>query len=141
MSVRRIRITQQAMLIVVGLVFDNYEGGMRSAYVWRQMACDNIYVTESECYSLVGVFGDIHQLVLRGRTFAFDEERRDRPIKITTDDFINRFGDIVLADYRVKIGGIAQMANISVEREFSIFREKMECKKAIGETGTTSADD
>lgn len=64
-----------------------------------------------------------------GRTSVLDEERPGRPIKVTTEEMVNKIHDIVLADHRVKIREIAEIANISTERVHNILREKLGMRK------------
>ena len=52
----------------------------------------------------------------RGLTSVFDEECPGRPIEVTTEDMVKKIHDIVLADRRVKIREIADIADISTER-------------------------
>ena len=60
-----------------------------------------------------------------GRTSVFDEERPGRPIKVTTEDMINKIHDIVLADRRVKIREIGDIVHISYERIQNILHKKL----------------
>ncbi|XP_063909864.1 histone-lysine N-methyltransferase SETMAR-like [Zophobas morio] len=61
----------------------------------------------------------------RGRTSVLDEERPGRPIKVTTEEMVNKIHDIVLADRQVKIREIAEIPNISTERVHNILQEKL----------------
>ena len=61
----------------------------------------------------------------RGRTSIFDEERPGHPIKVTTEDMVNKIHDIVLADRRVKIREIANIVKISTERIQNVLHETL----------------
>lgn len=59
----------------------------------------------------------------------FDEERPGHPIKVTTEDVVQKIHDIVLGDHRLKIREITDIADISIERIQNILHGKLDMRK------------
>lgn len=65
----------------------------------------------------------------RGRTSVFDEPRPGGPKTATTEETVDKIHDLVLADRRVKVRELAEMAGISTERVSHILHEILGMRK------------
>ena len=80
------------------------------------------------------VFATVYNYVnefKRGRASTKDKHRSGRPVEVTTPEMVDKIGDMVLSDWRIKVHEIVEGTCITQGTVLSIFHEKLGLKKIL----------